>query len=339
MIDLRSDTVTRPTPGMREAIARAEVGDDVFGEDPTVLRLEERVASMLDKEAGLFMPSGTMSNQVAVKTHTQPGDEVILNRESHIFTYECGTAAVFSGVQLYPLDGKHGFFTGADVERAVRPDNLHHPVTRLICLENTHNRAGGTVWPEDWINEIRSAADRHGLAMHLDGARLWNASAASGVPVSRTASRFESVSVCFSKGLGAPAGSLLAGNADFIARARRNRKRMGGGMRQAGVLAAAALYALDHHLDRLADDHAAAARFARALAALPDLSIDPETVRTNMVLIRVLKMQAAEAVHLLAARGVGVIATGPDTLRAVFHLDVSKSQADEAIGVFRDVFR
>jgi threonine aldolase len=339
MIDLRSDTVTRPTPGMREAMGRAEVGDDVFGEDPTVNRLEERVAAMLGLEAGLFMPSGSMSNQVAVKTHTQPGDEVILNRDSHIFTYECGTAAVFSGVQLFPLDGKHGFFTAADVEQSVRPDNPHHPVTRLICIENTHNRAGGTVWPEEWIGEIRAVADRYGLSMHLDGARLWNASAASGVPVSRTASRFDSVSVCFSKGLGAPVGSLLAGKREFISRARRNRKRMGGGMRQAGVLAAAALYSIDHHLARLKEDHAAADRFSRAFADLPGLSIDPETVQTNMVLIRVMKMTAAEAVRRLGEKGVQVIAMGPDRLRVVFHLDVSKSQTDEAIGVFRDILQ
>lgn len=339
MIDLRSDTVTRPTPGMREAMSRAEVGDDVFGEDPTVNRLEERVAAMLGHEAGCFMPSGVMSNQVALKTHTQPGDEVILNRDSHIFTYECGTAAVFSGVQLYPLDGKFGFFTAGDVEQSIRPDNPHHPVTRLICIENTHNRAGGTVWPEKWIAEIRSVADRHGLSMHLDGARLWNASAASSVPVSETASRFDSVSVCFSKGLGAPAGSLLAGSRDFIAKARRNRKRMGGGMRQAGILAAAALYSLDHHMERLKDDHAAAGRFSRALSDLPALSIDLESVQTNMVFIRTLKMKAADAVRLLAEKGVRVIATGPDRLRVVFHLDVSASQTDEAIGVFRDVFK
>jgi threonine aldolase len=339
MIDLRSDTVTRPTPGMREAMGRAEVGDDVFGEDPTVIRLEERCAAMLGQEAGLFMPSGTMSNQVAVKTHTQPGDEVILNRESHIFTYECGTAAVFSGVQLHPLDGKHGFFSGADVENAVRPDNIHHPVTRLICLENTHNRAGGTVWPEDLIAGIRGAADRHGLAMHLDGARLWNACAARGASVTASASPFDSVSVCFSKGLGAPVGSLLAGSRNFIDRARRNRKRMGGGMRQAGILAAAALYALDHHLGRLTDDHEAAKRFALALSGLPGLSIDMDSVQTNMVIFRVTGMRADEAVRRLSAKGVALIAVGPDRLRAVFHLDISKSQVEEAVGVFGDLFR
>jgi threonine aldolase len=340
IIDLRSDTVTKPTPAMREAMARAEVGDDVFGEDPTVNRLQENVAVLLGKEAGLFMVSGSMSNQVAVKTHTQPGDEVILDREAHICVYECGTPAAFSGVMLNTIAGKNGFFTAEDAERAVRPANVHHPRTRLVSIENTHNRAGGTVCPLGLIEEVRAVAVRHGLAMHLDGARLWNASVAAGIPLKTYASHFDSVSVCFSKGLGAPVGSMLLGSGEFISRAHRFRKMFGGGMRQAGVLAAAAQHAVDHHVARLADDHRNARRFAESVSELPGIRVDLDTVQTNIVLIRLAdsKFTAAEAVQRLKDRGVLVIATGPDRLRAVFHLDVPDDQAASAIGVFKGVF-
>jgi threonine aldolase len=341
MIDLRSDTVTKPTPAMREAMARAEVGDDVFGEDPAVNRLQENVAVLLGKEAGLFMVSGSMSNQVAVKTHTQPGDEVILDREAHIGVYECGTPAAFSGVMLNTIAGKNGFFTAEDVEQSVRPENVHHPRTRLVSVENTHNRAGGTVCPLGLIEEVRAAADRHGLAMHLDGARLWNASIAAGIPLKIYASHFDSVSVCFSKGLGAPVGSMLLGSREFISKAHRFRKMFGGGMRQAGVLAAAAQYAVDHHVPRLADDHRNARRFAESLAAVPGIRIDLETVQTNIVLIRFdgAIFTAAEAVRKLKDLGVLVIATGPDRLRAVFHLDVSEGQSASAVEAFQKAFQ
>jgi threonine aldolase len=340
MIDLRSDTVTKPTPAMREAMALAEVGDDVFGEDPTVNRLQENVAALLGKEAGLFMVSGSMSNQVAVKTHTQPGDEVILDKEAHICVYECGTPAAFSGVMLNTIAGKNGFFTAEEAEQAVRPVNVHHPRTRLVSIENTHNRAGGTVCPLALIEEVHTVAGRHGLATHLDGARLWNASVAAGVPLKTYASHFDSVSVCFSKGLGAPVGSMLLGSREFIQKAHRFRKMFGGGMRQAGVLAAAAQYAVDHHIARLADDHRNARRFAEMVAGLPGIRVDLDTVQTNIVLIRLAdaKFTAMETVQRLKERNVLVIATGPDRLRAVFHLDVSKDQAASASEVFKSVF-
>lgn len=341
VIDLRSDTVTRPTPAMRKAMAEAEVGDDVFGEDPTVNLLQEKIASMLGKEAGLFMASGTMSNQVAIKTHTQPGDEIVCDTECHIFNYECGMPAAFSGVQLHPLSGRNGFFSAEDVERAVRPPNVHHAQTRLVWMENTHNRAGGTVCPIERIEAIREVAVRHGLSVHLDGARLWNASVASGVPLKTVASQFDSVSVCFSKGLGAPVGSMLVGTGEFIAKARRYRKMMGGGMRQVGVLAAAALYAVEHHMQRLAEDHRNARWFAEAIAGLPGVSVDLDTVETNIVLIRFgkTKFSAREMVQKLKEQNVLVLDTGPDKLRAVFHLDVTEKQAQTAVQVFQNCFR
>ncbi|HZT81959.1 MAG TPA: GntG family PLP-dependent aldolase, partial [Gemmataceae bacterium] len=255
VIDLRSDTVTRPTPGMRAAMAAAEVGDDVFDEDPTVNRLQERVAALLGKEAALFVPSGTMSNQVCVRTHTQPGDELLCDVNCHIYNYEAGGPAVLSGVTCRCVEGDCGILDVSQLDGLVRPDNEHFVRTRLVCLENTHNRGGGKVYPLEKVQAISAWARRAGLATHLDGARLWNAVVATGVPAQEWARHFDSVSVCFSKGLGAPVGSALAGPRDFVAKARRTRKLFGGGMRQAGVLAAAALYALDHHVERLAEDH------------------------------------------------------------------------------------
>jgi threonine aldolase len=341
MIDLRSDTVTKPTPAMREAMMNAEVGDDVFGEDPAVNALQDNVAALLGKEAGLFMVSGSMSNQVAVKTHTQPGDEVILDREAHICVYECGTPAAFSGVMLNTLQGKNGFFTAEETELAVRPVNVHHPRTRLVSIENTHNRAGGTICPLDRIEQVHAVASRHGLAMHLDGARLWNASIAAGIPLKTYASHFDSVSICFSKGLGAPVGSMLAGSRDFISKAHRFRKMFGGGMRQAGVLAAAAQHAVDHHVARLADDHRNARKFAESIAKFPGIRIDLDTVQTNIVLIKLADAgcTALEAAQKLKETDVLVIATGPDRLRAVFHLDINAGQTDSAIESFRMVFK
>ena len=336
IIDLRSDTVTKPTPAMREAMSKADVGDDVFGEDPTVNLLQEKVAAILGKDAALFMASGTMSNQVAVKTHTQPGDEVLVERESHIFNYECGTPAVFSGVQLLPLNGKKGVFTADEVKASIRPPNVHHPHTRLVVVENTHNRAGGTVWSLHEIEAIRTVAKTHGMKMHLDGARLWNASVAAGIPLKTYASFFDSVSVCFSKGLGAPVGSVLAGSNDFIEQARRFRKMLGGGMRQAGVLAAAAIYAIDYHIERLAQDHQNARRFAEALSRLPGIKIELDDVQTNIVLIHVhgAKMSAREIVQALKKQDVLILDIGPDRLRAVFHMDISDQQVFDAIHAF-----
>src|SRR5579872_4376734 len=264
LIDLRSDTVTRPTPGMRAAMAAAEVGDDVFHEDPTVNKLEERVAALLGKEAALFVPSGTMSNQTAVKTHTQPGDELLCEANCHIYNYEAGGPAVLSGVMCRTVEGDYGVLDLSQLEDKVRPVNDHLVRTRLVCLENTHNRGGGRVFPIEKVRAISAWARKNGLIMHLDGARLWNAVVASGVPAAEWSRHFDTVSVCFSKGLGAPIGSALSGPRDFITRARRVRKLFGGGMRQAGVIAAAALYALEHHIDRLAEDHRNAQVIARA---------------------------------------------------------------------------
>src|SRR5262245_23983645 len=255
MIDLRSDTVTRPTPGMRAAMNAAEVGDDVFSEDPTVNRLEERVAATLGKEAALFVPSGTMSNQICVKAHTQPGDELICEATCHIYQFEVGGPAVLSGVTCRTLEGDYGILDVSQLEGKVRPVNDHLVRTRLVCLENTHNRGGGRIYPLEKIAAISTWARSNALIMHLDGARLWNAIVATGVKAAEWAKHFETVSVCFSKGLGAPVGSALAGPREFVTRARKIRKLFGGGMRQAGVIAAAALYAVESHVERLAEDH------------------------------------------------------------------------------------
>ncbi len=323
VIDLRSDTVTLPTPAMRQAMAGAEVGDDVFGDDPTVDRLQERVAEILGKEAALFVPSGTMGNQVAVRTHTEPGDEIVLDANAHIYYYEGGGPAALAGVMCRCLPGKRGIFSAADVESVLRPADPHFAPTRLVCIENTHNRGGGAIWPIGRVAEVAAVARKHGLKMHLDGARLWNASAATGTPEHAYAAHFDSVSVCFSKGLGAPVGSALAGGREFIARARRFRKQLGGGMRQAGILAAGALHALENHRMRLAEDHANARSLAQSLTRLPGIELDLATVETNIVMFRTTLVSASVLVAKLKEAGVLVLATGPDTIRAVTHLNVN----------------
>jgi threonine aldolase len=340
MIDLRSDTVTKPSPAMREAMTKAEVGDDVFGEDPTVNALQEKCADLLGKQAGLFVASGTMGNQVSIKAQTQPGDEVIVEADSHVFNYEAGAPGLLSGVQLFPIAGKRGVFTPEQAEAAVRPENVHHPKTRLIVVENTHNRAGGTLWSMEGIQKLRELADRRGLLMHLDGARLWNASVATGIPMKEYAGCFDSVTVCFSKGLGAPVGSVVAGRKEFIQKAHRFRKMFGGGMRQAGILAAAALYAMENNVRRLGEDHTKARELAGSIAGLPGLSVDMESVQTNMVFIDIHspKWTADSAVEALKAAGVLVLSTGPGRLRAVTHLDVSREQIASAARVFKEVF-
>lgn len=340
-IDLRSDTVTRPTPGMRAAIAAAEVGDDVFDDDPTVHRLQERVARMLGKEAALFVPSGTMSNQICVKAHTQPGDELLCESTCHIYVYEAGGPAVLSGVTCRTIDGDRGIVELAQLEDKIRPDNEHLVRTRLVCLENTHNRGGGRVYPLETIRSIGRWAQSHGLRMHLDGARLWNAAVAIGVPLAEWAKPFDSVSVCFSKGLGAPLGSALASTRDFVARARRIRKLFGGGMRQAGVVAAAALYALDHHIDRLAEDHRNAQVIAAAIADSPGLRLQPAQVETNLVWFVVDPElgTATEMASALETAGVLVHRSSAQLLRACTHLDVSASQAEQAAEIIRQTAR
>lgn len=335
-VDLRSDTVTKPSRAMREAIARAAVGDDVYGEDPTVNELQERVAHLLGKEASLFTPTGTMSNQVAIRTLCR-GGELICEADAHIFHYEMAAAAALSGVQLYPVRGERGILRWRDIEPAIRPSTGYFPRTGLICLENTHNRAGGTVVPLEAIQEVSTRAHALGIPVYMDGARLWNASVATGTPLSEYAAPVDALAVCFSKGLGAPAGSCLCGDAEFIAEARRVRRTFGGGMRQVGILAAACLYALDNNVARLAEDHRRARAFAEALAGIAGVKVSlPET---NIIMIDIVhpNLTAPIVVERLKGRGVLVNAVGPRRIRAVTHLDVDDAGIDQAVEAFREV--
>lgn len=336
MIDLRSDTVTRPTPAMREAMAAAQVGDDVLGDDPTVCELETIAAGLLGKPAALFVPSGTMSNQIGVRAHCQPGDELVCDMQCHIYNYEQGAYAQLFGVAARPLDTPRGVPTPEQLAATIRPDNVHFPRTRLLCLENTHNRWGGRVADYDEVRAVCELAAEHGLARHLDGARLWNAAVASGRPwrdeLRRWGELFDTISVCFSKGLGAPVGSALCGPAELIQQARRTRKALGGGMRQAGVIAAGALYAIEHHVDLLADDHRHAGQLAQAVRSTPGLSLFDDRCDTNLVLIDIDPAvgTAADFTGRLAEQGVGVLAIGPQRVRAVTHLDVTDADIDAA---------
>lgn len=341
VIDLRSDTVTRPSPAMRQAIANAEVGDDVFGDDPTVNRLQERMAGLLGQETALFVPSGSMANQVCIRAVTEPGDEIILDVNTHSYNYEAAAPAALSGCSVRVIHGQRGVFTARDVEAAVRPQGAHFPRSRLVIIENTNNRGGGTIWPLTTVAEVAASARRHGLHVHLDGARLLNACVATGLKPTDYTQHADSVSLCFSKGLGAPVGSIVAGPRPFIVRAHRFRKMFGGGMRQAGILAAAALYAIEHNVERLAEDHANARLLAEGLAAIPGIRLDPRTVQTNIVIFELDEScpPAADLAERLRARGVGVLATGPRQIRAVTHLDVSRAQIEQAIAVFRDTCR
>jgi threonine aldolase len=330
MIDLRSDTVTRPGEGMRRAMAAAEVGDDVFGEDPTVRALEERVAELLGKEAALFVPSGTMANQLALLLLARRGDEVIVGEGAHCAWFESGAGAALAGVQ-FAIAGRGGIFTAGEMEAAVRPVADWFPHTRVVALENTHNRAGGRIFPQPEVQAIASRARARGLALHLDGARLWNASVATGLAPRELAGPFDTVSVCLSKGLGAPAGSLLASDRARIAEARRLRKMLGGGMRQVGVLAAAGLYALEHHVARLAEDHAHAAMIHAAVERVCPGQPRPET---NIVMIDLPGGAPAEKFCALAReQGVLVSAFGPSRVRVVTHLDVDREAVARASDV------
>jgi threonine aldolase len=341
VIDLRSDTVTRPTAAMRAAMSAAEVGDDVFGEDPTVLRLQERVAAVLGKEAALYVPSGTMSNQACIRVHTQPGDELLCETTSHIYNSEAGGPAVLSGVTCRTLDGDHGILDVTQFEGKIRAVDEHLVRTRLVCLENTHNRGGGRIFPLEKVRAISAWARRHGLRMHLDGARLWNAVVATGVPAAEWARYFDSVSVCFSKGLGAPIGSALAGSREFVTRARFVRKLFGGGMRQAGIAAAGALHALDHHVDRLAEDQRNAQIIARAIADTPGLRLDPPVVETNLIWVQIDPAlgTARDVAATLKQHGILIHASGAQMFRACTHLDVSAAQAERAAETIRRVVR
>ena len=328
-IDLRSDTVTKPTPAMREAMAKAPVGDDVYGEDPSVNALQERVAALLGKPAALFFPSGTMANQASLRVHTRPGEVVLASRDCHILKYEGGAASALSGLHIHTL-GTNGAFDRDELRAALPPNDPHFAPATLVAIENTHNVAGGTIFPADALASVVTAAREAGLALHLDGARLWNAAIATGRTPAELAAPFDTVSVCLSKGLGAPVGSLVASSEALASKLRRVRKQLGGGMRQAGIIAAAGLHALEHHFERLRDDHANARRLAAGLAALGFETNAPET---NIVLFKT----DDSARFAAEARKRGVLTGTRDAhwLRAVTHLDVSASEIDDALELLR----
>ena len=340
IIDIRSDTVTQPTQAMREAMAHAPVGDDVYGEDPTVNLLQKKVAELLGKPAALFVPSGVMSNQLAIKVHTQPGDEVIVEKDSHIFNYETSGPSILSNVQLHPIIGERGVLYAKQLAPAVRPGAYYMMRTSLICLENTHNRAGGAVYPLDEIKRISEFARAVGLKTHLDGARLWNASVASGVSPKEYAKHFDTISVCFSKGLGAPVGSALVGSEEAIQRARKFRKIFGGGMRQAGIIAAGALFALENNIERLKEDHEKAKRFAERISRNPCLVVDMKTVQTNMVVFDISQTGKStdELITMLRSKNVLISDANYTSLRAVTHLNVSMDQVMTAAEIVANTF-
>jgi threonine aldolase len=336
MIDLRSDTVTQPTDAMKAAMLAAPLGDDVLGDDPTVQLLQERCASLFGKEAACFVPSGSMANQLAIRAHTSPGDEILCHRDSHVYCYEAGAWAAISGCSIALLDGPRGQFTSAEVENSIRMDDHHFPASRLLVIENTQNRGGGAIWPINDIESVTSTAKRHGLACHLDGARIWNATAASGVSLADYGQHFDTVSACFSKGLGCPVGSIVCGDADTIHRVHRARKMLGGAMRQSGILAGAAIYALDHNQTRLAEDHAAATKIAHTLASIDGVVIDPGMIETNIVYFDIAG-SAPDAVRKLEESGVRMLDTGPHTVRAVTSLAVTRPDIDRVCSILPGV--
>ncbi|UOF89449.1 low-specificity L-threonine aldolase [Fodinisporobacter ferrooxydans] len=340
LIDLRSDTVTKPTAAMRKAMADAEVGDDVYKEDPTVNRLEELAADMLGKEAALFVTSGTQGNQIAVLTHTAPGQEILLEAESHIFYYEAGAVAALAGVQTRTIPGIRGAMEPKLVEAAIRGEDIHFPATALLCLENTHNRAGGAVLPLSYMAVLYDLAKRRHVAVHMDGARLFNAAVALGVDVRAIAEHVDTVQICLSKGLGAPVGSILAGPKVWIAKARKWRKRLGGGMRQAGVIAAPGILALTEMVERLAEDHAHAKQLAYALAEMKGITIRPEHIETNIVIFDVAKTGRSADECVVALKNEGILATsfGPTCIRLVTHKDIGQQDIETAIHRMNNIF-
>lgn len=342
MIDLRSDTCSRPTVDMRKAIVDAEVGDDVYGDDPTVKALESRTAELLDKEDAVYMPTGTMTNQVAIRAHTEPGDAVLFEQTAHVYLLEGGAPASISGVLPRLLPGVRGIFTADDVQAAMGIRHPFSPTTiappmRLLCIENTHNLGGGSIWTTESIHSVAAKGREYGLKIHLDGARLWHATVRTGISEAEYARPFDTVSVCFSKALGAPIGSCLAGGKEFITRARRFKQQFGGGFRQAGMMAAGALFALDHHRERLQETHDNAARFAAALASLPGVDLDPALVETNIVRFRLRGMPAGEFVEAAHRKGVFLLPSGANAVRAVFYLDISQAQTEEAIRTIQTI--
>jgi threonine aldolase len=341
IIDLRSDTATRPSEAMRRFMAFAPVGDEQIKEDPTVNRLQEATAELLGKEAALFLPSTTMANQIAFKVLTNPGEEILIEATAHPVHFEAGGLAFHSGLMVRLLQGVRGIFQPGQVEAAIRPDNPHHCRTTCLSIENTHNMGGGTIWPLDLLNAVCQVGRKHGLKLHLDGSRLLNASVATGIPAKAYAEPFDAVALCFSKGLGAPVGSCLAGSREFIEEARRYKHLFGGAMRQAGIIAAGALYALQHNIDRLAEDHANARKLAQGLASIPGIDIDPSEVQTNLVFFNIGNTGLTPielSTRLREEHGVLILPTlGPGRMRAVTHLDVSAEDIDIALHAIKKV--
>lgn len=338
-IDLRSDTVTRPTPGMRDAMMSAKVGDDVFEDDPTIKELESKVAKLFNVEASLFVASGTMGNQVSIYTHAHRGDELICDDEAHIDWYEVGAAAALSGLQVRPVPAPGGIPDPDRIKAAIRPPNIHHPVTGIIAVENTHNRAGGVVVPLDVMRKVVNLAHDHDVKAHLDGARIWNASAATGIALSEWVQGFDSAMVSLSKGLGAPVGSMILGKREYITRARRTRKMFGGGMRQVGILAAAGIWAIDNQLPTLADDHRRAKHLAASISDLPGVRIIPDPPPTNIIVIDLSKRgeDTDKLMAKLKERGVLLVGFGTGRIRAVTHRDVDDADIEKAIEEIRKV--
>ena len=339
MVDLRSDTVTRPTGKMREAIASAKVGDDVLGDDPTIIKLQNMISQILDKEAALFVPSGTMSNAIAIRAHTNPGDEIVTESTSHIYVYEGGGYAALSGCSVALVPGKLGIMSPEDVEKTIRKSDGslgHFPNGSLVCVENTSNRGGGTCYTQENLDAIAKIAHDNDCAAHMDGARLFNAAIATGTEPSRIVRDYDSVSICLSKGLGSPIGSLLVGSSDFIASAHRWRKMFGGGMRQAGVIAAAGIYALENNISRLAEDHRRAKKLANAINKMDMFSVDLESVQTNMVYVNIIgDLHANQVVEKLAVHDIHVLALGDDLLRAVTHIHINDEDINNSIDAFK----
>ena len=340
VIDLRSDTITKPSPEMRQAMANAEVGDDVYGEDPTINLLQNRIAKLLKKEAALFVPSGVMANQLAIKVNTQPGDEIIVERDSHIFNYETAAASFLSRIQLNTIQGTRGVLTLEQIKGAMRSKVYYNPSLTLVCLENTHNKAGGTIYPIEEIKRISKFARKQNIALHLDGARLWNAHVATKIPLYEYAKYFDTISVCFSKGLGAPVGSVLVSSKEKISLARKYRKIFGGGMRQAGILAAAALYAIEHNIPLLEKDHENAKEFAKELSTIPGFKIDFEGLATNIVMIDISQRNESTTQILAKMKKANVLLgeMSQTAIRAVTHLNVTRDEVLEAANRIKKIF-
>ena len=340
MIDLRSDTVTQPTEGMREAMAKAVLGDDVLGDDPTVIELQEKAAKILGKETALYVPSGTMSNIVATRTHTSPGDEIVTEAHSHIYRYEGGAFAALSGCSIALVHAKNGLMTPEEVSNSIRKAEgslSHYPNGSLVCVENTSQGGGGTVYSQDTVDEICKIARESDCKLHMDGARLFNAAVASGTDPARIVRDFDTVSICLSKGLGAPVGSILVGSKTDLAEAHRWRKMFGGGMRQAGVIASAGIYALENNIERLSEDHKRARRLAEALNEMPAFSIDLDTVQSNIVFIGTGKGNTKEIIAALSKKGVEILEIDDSTVRAVFHLHITDNDVEKAIEAFTQI--